>query len=88
METPMSNITEELTGQKTGESMLGSLTSLTGGGGFTGGSSGPSTAGGQTSSNSSSGFTGGVVNMGSNNGLPTWAIVLGILAAVYVFTRK
>ncbi|MBE8577945.1 hypothetical protein [Vibrio sp. OPT18] len=68
--------------------MLGSLTSLTGGGGLTGGSSGPANSGGTTTSNTSSGFTGGVVNMGSNNGIPTWAIILCALAAVYVLTKR
>lgn len=84
----MSKVTEDLTGKATDDAMLGSLTSLTGGGGLTGGSSGPATAGGNASSNSSSGFTGGVVNMGSNNGVPTWAIILCVLAAVYVFTKR
>lgn len=73
--------------------MLGSLTSLTGGGGLTGGSSGPSTA---TSTNktesttrNSSDFIGGSINFGSNNGLPMWALVgAGLVVGYWVFFRK
>lgn len=42
-----------------------------------------------STTNNSSGFTGGVINMGSNNGIPTWAIVGGaVLIAIYLFKRK
>ncbi|EGR0412529.1 MULTISPECIES: hypothetical protein [Vibrio] len=60
----------------------------TGGGGLSadlGG--GPSSAGSTTNNNN--GFTGGTVNMGSNNGVPTWALVGGALIAAYwLFGRK
>lgn len=68
--------------------MLGSLTSLTGGGGLQGGSAGPSSAGSSNDSASNIGFQGGTVNMGSNNGVPTWALVLGGLAAWYVLKKR
>lgn len=69
--------------------MLGSLTSLTGGGGLQGGSAGPSTATSTNTTTNNSGFTGGAVNFGSNNGIPTWAILAGLgVAAFYVFKSK
>ncbi len=68
--------------------VLGSLTSLTGGGGLTGGHAGPAQSGVTSNTSSSSGFTGGSIYLGSNNGLPWWAIVLCVLVALYVFTRK
>lgn len=68
--------------------MLGSLSSLTGGGGLSGGDAGPATANSSTSTTNHSGFTGGSINIGSNNGLPWWLIFIGVLGALYVFTRK
>ncbi|EGU42974.1 MULTISPECIES: hypothetical protein [Vibrio] len=60
----------------------------TGGGGFNadlGG--GPSSAGSTTNNNN--GFTGGTVNFGSNNGVPTWLLIGGVLVAGYfLFGRK
>lgn len=59
--------------------MLGSMTSLTGGGGFQGGSAGPSTASGKNDTNSGFNFDHGAVNFGSNNGIPSW-VLIGALA--------
>lgn len=68
--------------------MLGSLTSLTGGGGLSGGDAGPAQSGITSNTTNNSGFTGGSISLGSNNGFPWWAIVLCVLVALYVFTRK
>jgi len=68
--------------------MLGSLTSLTDGGGLTGGAAGPATANASTTTNNHSGFTGGSINIGSNNGLPWWLMIICVLVALYVFARK
>lgn len=68
--------------------MLESLTSLTGGGGLQGGSAGPSTATSTSNTANNSGFTGGVVNMGSNNGIPTWALVAAGVAVLYIMMNK
>ncbi|CAH6917035.1 conserved hypothetical protein [Vibrio chagasii] len=68
--------------------MLGSLTSLTGGGGLTGGSSGPAKSGNTSNTTNNSGFTVGGMNFGSNNGIPWWGIALAALIALYVLTRK
>ncbi|CZF79467.1 MULTISPECIES: hypothetical protein [Grimontia] len=68
--------------------MFGSMTSLTGGGGLQGGSAGPSAAHNTTTHTTNSGFTGGAINFGSNNGIPSWALLLTGLAALYVYTRK
>lgn len=68
--------------------MLGSLTSLTGGGGLAAGDAGPASSGITSNTTNNSSFTGGSITMGSNNGVPWWVIALGILAAVYVLTRK
>ncbi|EKO3520841.1 hypothetical protein K7V76_000675 [Vibrio fluvialis] len=64
------------------------MTSLTGGGGLQGGSAGPSTATSTSNSTNNSGFSGGAVNFGSNNGLPTWAVLLLALGAAYVLAKK
>ncbi|HAS6231969.1 hypothetical protein KUO12_11790 [Vibrio vulnificus] len=64
--------------------MLGSLTSLTGGGGMTGGSSGPSTA---TSTNNS-GQSVGAINMGSPTGVSPWLIGGVIIVLVFLMMRK
>ena len=58
------------------------------GGGLSGGDAGPATANSSTGTTNNSGFTGGSINMGSNNGLPSWVILIGVLGALYVFTRK
>ncbi|MEZ8657174.1 hypothetical protein AB6D60_24845 [Vibrio splendidus] len=68
--------------------MLGSLTSLTGGGGLTGGSSGPAESGNTSNTTNNSGFTAGAMNFGSHNSIPWWGIALVALLALYVFTRK
>ncbi|KLU99711.1 hypothetical protein ABT56_22850 [Photobacterium aquae] len=72
--------------------MLGAMTSLTGGGGLQGGSAGPSAAHGKndnkTDSKNESGFRGGSINMGSNNGIPTWALLLGGIAIAYMVLKK
>lgn len=66
--------------------MFGAMTSLTGGGGLQGGSAGPSTATSTVTTTNSSGFTSGSINFGSNNGIPTWALLAGLgVAAFYVF---
>lgn len=68
--------------------MLGSLTSLTGGGGLQGGSAGPSSAGSSSSTNNGMNFTHGDVNFGSNNGVPTWALVAAIaIGGFYVYKK-
>lgn len=73
--------------------MLGSIMGAAGGGGsMTGGAGGIDFGGGGPSANTStttnnSGFTGGAVNMGSNNGVPTWAIV-GAVALVAIYFLK
>ncbi|ENN9978993.1 hypothetical protein ACAS46_000595 [Vibrio vulnificus] len=64
--------------------MLGSLTSLTGGGGMTGGSSGPSTA---TSTNNS-GQSVGAINMGSPTGVNPWLIGGVIIVLAFLMMRK
>ncbi|ANN28819.1 hypothetical protein [Vibrio vulnificus] len=64
--------------------MLGSLTSLTGGGGMTGGSSGPSTA---TSTNNS-GQSVGAINMGSPTGVSPWLIGGVIIVLAFLMMRK
>ena len=68
--------------------MLGSLPGIsTGGGGLDMGGGGPSTATSTTTNNS--GFTGGTVNMGSNNGVPTWVFIAGAIGVgVFIFMRK
>jgi len=59
----------------------------TGGGGIDLGGGGPSAN--TSTTNNNSGFTGNVMNMGSNNGVPTWAIIAGAIAvAVYLFKGK
>ncbi|KMV29074.1 hypothetical protein AB733_20060 [Photobacterium swingsii] len=72
--------------------MLGSLTSLTGGGGLKGGSSGPATATStvthSTKTTNESGFKGGELNMGSKNGIPTWALLLGGVAVLWILSNK
>ncbi|WP_028025581.1 hypothetical protein [Enterovibrio calviensis] len=68
--------------------MLGSLTSLTGGGGLTGGEAGPATSGNTSYTTNSSGFHGGSISLGSSTGLPWWGIVAMVLAALYVFSKK
>lgn len=68
--------------------MLGAMTSLTGGGGLQGGSAGPSTATNTSNTTNNSGFTGGAINMGSGNGIPSWAIVAMVLAGLYVLFGK
>lgn len=67
--------------------MFGAMTSLTGGGGLQGGSAGPSAASSHTTTTNNSGFNGADINFGSNNGMPTWAIVLLALGAAYVYTK-
>lgn len=67
---------------------FGAMTSLTGGGGLQGGSAGPSTATSTSNTTNNSGFSGGNINFGSNNGMPTWAILLLALGAAYVFTKR
>ncbi|NCO45583.1 MAG: hypothetical protein GW890_03790 [Vibrio sp.] len=67
--------------------MFGAMTSLTGGGGLQGGSAGPSTATSTSNTTNNSGFGGGSINFGSNNGMPTWAIVALALGAFYVYTK-
>lgn len=62
---------------------MGALGGATGGGGSGSGGGGPSANTSTTTNNS--GFTGGNINMGSNNGIPTWAIVGGlVLLTVFV----
>ncbi|MGF1736712.1 hypothetical protein L4D79_15175 [Photobacterium satsumensis] len=72
--------------------MFGAMTSLTGGGGLQGGSAGPSTATSTTTNSNStsneSGFKGGSINMGSNNGIPTWALLLAGVAVFYIMVKK
>lgn len=69
--------------------MFGAMTSLTGGGGLQGGSAGPSTATSKNTTTNNSGFTSGSINFGSNNGIPSWAIAVGVGVAVYyVFKSK
>lgn len=68
--------------------MIGAAMGVLGGGGA-GGAPLPNMGGGPSANestvNNSSGFTGGAVNMGSNNGVPTWAIVGGLaLVAFYL----
>ncbi|EHY1015183.1 hypothetical protein K2C01_003861 [Vibrio vulnificus] len=54
----------------------------TGGGSLDMGGGGPSSASGTNN------FTGGSLNMGSNNGVPTWALVGGaLLVAFLMFGR-
>lgn len=67
--------------------MLGSLTSLTGGGGLQGGASGPATSGTSGNTTNNSGFSGGGINLGGQ-GMPWWFIVLMALLAVYVVVKK
>lgn len=73
--------------------MFGAMTSLTGGGGLQGGSAGPSTATStSTTTNSTtnnSGFSGASYNFGSNNGIPSWALIAGAVAVgLYVYKSK
>lgn len=68
--------------------MLGSLTSLTGGGGLSGGDSGPAQSGNTSNTTNNSGFSVGGMSFGSNNGIPWWGIALAALVALYVITRK
>lgn len=68
--------------------MLGSLTSLTGGGGLQGGSAGPSSAESSTDQTTSIGFQGGTVNMGSNNGTPSWVWMVAAGAAAWYVLKK
>ncbi|MGF1748236.1 hypothetical protein [Vibrio cionasavignyae] len=62
--------------------MLGSLTSLTGGGGFTGGASGPATSGNNTNAGQS--VTG--INMGG--GVNPWLIGGVMIVVVFLVMRK
>lgn len=62
--------------------MLGSLTSLTGGGGFTGGASGPAKSGNQTSAGQS--VTG--INMGG--GVNPWLIGIVIIVVVFLVVKR
>ncbi|EJK2115232.1 hypothetical protein BOO91_16910 [Vibrio navarrensis] len=64
--------------------MLGNLTSLTGGGGFTGGSAGPSTA---TSTNNS-GQSVGAISMGSPSGVNPWLIGGVVIVLAFLMLRK
>ncbi|EPI2684567.1 MULTISPECIES: hypothetical protein [unclassified Vibrio] len=64
--------------------MLGSLTSLTGGGGLTGGSAGPSTATNTTNSGQSI----GAINMGSPKGVSPWLIAVVIVVIAYLMLKK
>lgn len=68
--------------------MFGAMTSLTGGGGLQGGSAGPATSTNTSNTTNNSGFTGGVINMGSGNGVPSWALVGIALVVLYVFFGK
>ncbi|WP_063659057.1 hypothetical protein [Aliivibrio fischeri] len=66
--------------------MMGVIGGLSGGaGGLDMGGGGPSAN--TSTTNNHSGFNGGNINMGSNNGIPTWAIVGG-LALLAVFVLK
>ncbi|MEZ8794817.1 hypothetical protein AB6D86_23405 [Vibrio splendidus] len=69
--------------------MLGSMTSLTGGGGLQGGSAGPSTATSTSNTTNNSGFSAASYNFGSNNGIPSWALIAGAVAVgLYVYKSK
>ncbi|MDN3697778.1 hypothetical protein QWY97_10515 [Vibrio cortegadensis] len=63
--------------------MLGSLTSLTGGGGFTGGSAGPSTAANTTNAGQSVGG----ISMGGSKGAKPW-LLLSIVAVIALVALK
>lgn len=67
--------------------MFENMASLTGGGGLNGGSAGPSGASGYTTTTNNMGFTGGAINFGSNNGMPSWLILLLAVGAAYVYTK-
>ncbi|UGA55292.1 hypothetical protein [Vibrio sp. VB16] len=70
--------------------MLGSLAGgMTGGaGGMTGGASGDIYTTNTNDTTNNSGFTGGTYNFGSNNGVPSWAIVAIGLGVLWFFFKK
>ena len=68
--------------------MLGSLTSLTGGGGLQGGMAGPATSGTSGNTTNHSGFEGGHISLGEQRGMPWRFIVLMGLSVLYVFAKR
>lgn len=68
--------------------MLGSMTSLTGGGGFQGGSAGPSTATSTSNTTNNNGFSAASYNFGSNNGTPTWVWLAAAGAVAWYVIKK
>ncbi|MEZ8542156.1 hypothetical protein AB6C74_04880 [Vibrio splendidus] len=68
--------------------MLGSLTSLTGGGGLQGGTAGPATSGTSGNTTNNSGFEGGHISLGEQRGVPWWFIVLMALFALYALSKR
>ncbi|WP_244886290.1 hypothetical protein [Aliivibrio logei] len=68
------------------------LAGLAGGGmpagGVTGGASGDIYTTTNSTNTANSGFTGGTYNFGSNNGVPSWAIVAIGLAVLWFFFKK
>ncbi|CAK3507446.1 GlyGly-CTERM sorting domain-containing protein [Vibrio crassostreae] len=68
--------------------MLGSLTSLTGGGGLQGGMAGPATSGTSGNTTNNSGFEGGHISIGESKGMPWWFIVLMALFALYALSKR
>ncbi len=73
--------------------MLGALSSMGGGidggaGGMTGGASGDIYTTNTSNTTNNSGFTGGTYNFGSNNGVPSWAILIIALVGLWLFLKK
>ncbi|MFV0447647.1 MAG: hypothetical protein ACK5MF_04135 [Vibrio sp.] len=72
--------------------MLSSLASMGGGvsagGGMTGGSSGDIYTTNTSETHNNSGFTSGTYNFGSNNGVPSWAILAAALVGLWLFLKK
>ena len=68
---------------------LGGIPGISTGGGGLSADLGGGPSANTSTTNNNSGFTGGTVNMGSNNGVPTWALIGGALVVVYLmFGRK
>ncbi|NOI83327.1 hypothetical protein F0237_21955 [Vibrio tubiashii] len=67
--------------------MLGSLSSLTGGGGLQGGAAGPAVSGTSGNTTNNMGFTGGSISLGATSS-QWWLIVLLALFAMYVVLKK
>ncbi len=67
--------------------MLGSLTSLTGGGSLQGGASGPAMSGTSGNTTHNMGFTGGGIQLGGHQS-PWWLLVVLGLFVLYVVLNK